>query len=69
MKFRALAVIAVCQVAVLGLWFSATAIVPALRAEFGLDDFMASLFSSAVMAGFVIGTLVSAVLGLEHDSV
>jgi MFS family permease len=64
MKFRALAVIAVCQVAVLGLWFSATAIVPALRAEFGLDDFMASLFSSAVMAGFVIGTLVSAVLGL-----
>lgn len=48
----------------LGLWFSATAIVPALRAEFGLDDFMASLFSSAVMAGFVIGTLVSAVLGL-----
>ncbi len=63
-KLRALAVIAVCQVAVLGLWFSATAIVPALRAEFGLDDFLASLFSSAVMAGFVVGTVLSAVLGL-----
>jgi MFS family permease len=63
-KLCALAVIAICQVAVLGLWFSATAIVPALRAEFGLDDFLASLFSSAVMAGFVCGTLFSAVLGL-----
>jgi hypothetical protein len=43
---------------------SASAIVPALRAEVELAPLTASLFTSAVQAGFVIGTLASAVLGL-----
>jgi len=46
------------------LWFSATAIIPALQAEHGLDSTTASLFTSAVQLGFVVGTLVSAFLGL-----
>src|SRR5262249_17683859 len=48
----------------LSLWFSATAIVPSLRQSVSIDDFSASLFTSAVQAGFVVGTLISALLGL-----
>jgi MFS family permease len=57
-------VIAASQVAAMTLWFSATAIIPALQAEHGLDSTTASLFTSAVQLGFVMGTLVSAFLGL-----
>jgi MFS family permease len=59
-----IAIVALCQVLALALWFSATAIVPVLRAEVGLDSLTASLFTSAVQAGFVLGTLFSAALGL-----
>ena len=61
---RALAVIAFCQVAVMALWFSASAVVPALRAEADIPAGVASLFTSSVQAGFVVGTIVSALLGL-----
>jgi MFS family permease len=63
-RARSLTVIALCQVAAMALWFSASAIVPALKAEIALDSLTASLFTSAVQAGFVVGTLISAVLGL-----
>lgn len=59
-----LALIAFCQIAAMALWFSASAVVPALRAEIGLDGLTASLFTSAVQAGFVAGTLISAALGM-----
>ena len=52
------------MVAALGLWFSASAIVPALRVQEGLDPTIASLFSSAVQVGFVCGTIISAVFAL-----
>jgi MFS family permease len=48
----------------LALWFSATAVLPALRAEYGLSDWQASLYTSAVQAGFVVGTVISALLVL-----
>lgn len=48
----------------LALWFSATAVVPALAAEYPLSPLQVSLFTSMVQAGFVFGTLVSAGLGL-----
>lgn len=48
----------------LALWFSATAIIPVLRLEFRIDDTRASLFSSIVAAGYVVGTLVSAISGM-----
>jgi hypothetical protein len=52
---------------VLALWFSATAVLPALEAQVGLDPTVASLFSSAVQLGFVAGTLVIAFLGLADQ--
>jgi len=55
-----LALIAFCQIAAMALWFSASAVVPALRQEVGLDGTTASLFTSAVQVGFVAGTLLSA---------
>ena len=63
-RWRSLALIAYCQVAALALWFSATAIVPSLVREYALSTTMQSLFTSAVQAGFVVGTLCSAFLGL-----
>lgn len=63
-KARAIALIALCQVMAFSLWFSATAVLPALKAAGRLDDFHASLFTSMVAVGFVAGTLTSALLGL-----
>lgn len=63
-KWRAIALVAVCEVMALSLWFSATAVLPALKAQASLDAFHASLFTSLVAVGFVFGTLTSAVLGL-----
>lgn len=63
-RFLAIAIIALCQVAVMALWFSASAVVPALRAAGEIDARAASFFTSAVQAGFVAGTLTSAFLGL-----
>jgi MFS family permease len=59
-----LTIIIVCEVTVLGLWFSATAILPGLRAEGNISSLTASLFTSAVQIGFVVGSLLSAFSGL-----
>ncbi|HER26117.1 MAG TPA: MFS transporter [Rhodospirillales bacterium] len=56
--------LALCEVAVLALWFSASAVVPSLVTQYPLTDTEISLFTSTVQAGFVLGTLTSAVLGL-----
>src|SRR5438445_10319916 len=63
-KGASVAIIAVCQVAAMALWFSASAVVPALVAEFGLSGFAQAALTSGVQAGFVIGCLASALLGL-----
>ena len=59
-----LTVICLCQVAAMALWFSGTAVVPALAADYGLSGFFQSLYTSGVQAGFVIGSLASALLTL-----
>ena len=46
------------------LWFSATAAAPALVAEFQLSTAQAAWLTMAVQGGFVLGTLVSALLNL-----
>ena len=46
------------------LWFSATAVVPSMTAEIPLSPSQVSLFTSMVQAGFVAGTLISAIIGL-----
>ncbi len=63
-KAFSLALLAVCQIATMALWFSATAIIPSLQAEFGIGPAQSSLLTSAVQLGFVFGTLTSAILGL-----
>lgn len=63
-KIRAIALLAIAQVLALSLWFSGTAAMPGLRAAFVLTDLGATILTSAVQAGFILGTLVSALLGL-----
>jgi MFS family permease len=63
-KASSIAIIAICQVAAMSLWFSASAVLPALDAEFHLSAFMQAALTSAVQLGFVVGCVVSAVLGL-----
>jgi len=63
-KVSSVSIIAICQVAAMALWFSASAIVPALVAEYGLSGFAQAALTSGVQAGFVLGCLVSAFLGL-----
>ena len=63
-KWPSLSILALCMVAAMALWFSASAVAPVLAAEYQLSGFTQSLFTSAVQAGFVVGSLTSAVLGL-----
>lgn len=48
----------------MALWFSASAALPSLVAEFRLSSFMQAALTSGVQAGFVAGCLASALLGL-----
>ena len=63
-KLRSICLLVVTVVLALALWFSGTAVIPSLRAEFGLNDLQASLFTSFVQIGFIVGALLSAVFGL-----
>lgn len=63
-KPAALAILSLCELGTLALWFSATAVIPSLTAEYGLSGTHASLLTSAVQAGFVAGTVGSAAFGL-----
>jgi len=63
-KRASIAIIAVCQVAAMAVWFSASAVAPALAVEFHLSNFAQAALTSGVQVGFVIGCLVSAFLGL-----
>ena len=64
MRWRMLAWICVAELGALSLWFSATAVIPALRTTWMSVDAQAWL-SMAVTVGFVVGTVVSAVLTLS----
>ena len=66
-KAASVAIIAVCQVAAMALWFSASAVIPALVAEFRLSGFAQAALTSGVQAGFVLGCLASAFLGLARS--
>jgi MFS family permease len=63
-KWRVILLICICQVLVMTLWFSTTAVVPSLQKEQPLSAFKVSLLTSSVQLGFVAGTLISAFLGL-----
>jgi MFS family permease len=63
-RARALLLLALAEVFALSTWFSATAVIPSLKATTGLSDLLVSLFASMVSAGFVAGTVVSALMAL-----
>ena len=63
-KAFSIAIIASCQVAAMSLWFSASAVLPALIAQFRLTPFAQAALTSSVQLGFVIGCIASALLGL-----
>lgn len=59
-----MAVLAVCEVLGMSLWFSASAVLPTLKIQYAISGVQAAALSSGVALGFVVGTLLSAVLGL-----
>ena len=63
-KIVGVLLLALTQIGAMSLWFSASAVVPSLRAANAISAAQASLFTSSVQAGFVLGTLVSALLML-----
>ncbi|MGB8510458.1 MAG: MFS transporter [Pyrinomonadaceae bacterium] len=60
----ALVLLALAELLAMSLWFSASAVVPALTAEWNLSEPAANWLTLAVQLGFVAGTLLSALLNL-----
>jgi MFS family permease len=61
---RALGLLAAALVLAMTTWFSASAVIPQLREDWGLGDTGAAWLTIAVQLGFVAGALVSSVLNL-----
>ena len=59
-RWRALALIAGAELLAMSLWFSGSAVAPALRAEWGLSESGGAWLTLSVQLGFVVGTLFSA---------
>jgi MFS family permease len=63
-RWQILGLLAIAELLAMSLWFSVSAVVPALRAEWGLEESAAGWLTVAVQLGFVFGTLLSAILNL-----
>ncbi|WP_221091229.1 MFS transporter [Deinococcus aquaedulcis] len=63
-RWSALAALALAVVLGMAPWFSAAAVLPQLRAVWGLTDAAASGLTLAVQLGFVVGAVLSAALNL-----
>jgi MFS family permease len=59
-RWRALVYLSIAELFALSLWFSATAVLPALSSEWQLSDNGRAGLTTAVQVGFIIGTLLSA---------
>ena len=59
-RWRALIYLSIAELFALSLWFSATAVLPALSIEWQLSDSGRAGLTIAVQLGFIIGTLLSA---------
>ena len=59
-----LGLVALVQILVLALWFSASAVAPALRAEFALSGAQAGWLTATVQVGFAVGAVGSALVNL-----
>jgi MFS family permease len=63
-RWRQLTVLSLAELLALSLWFSASAVLPALRREWALGDGGSAALTIAVQAGFIAGTLGSALANL-----
>lgn len=63
-KWRALVLLSIAELFGMALWFSGSAVVPALSHEWRLSSSQVSWLAIAVQLGFVAGTLISATLNL-----
>jgi MFS family permease len=63
-KWRTLSFLAMAEMLAMALWFSASAVVPQLRAEWNLSGAGAAWMTMSVQIGFVAGALASAALNL-----
>jgi MFS family permease len=63
-RTRALTFLAASCVLAMTTWFSASAVVPQLRGDWGLGDTAAAWLTIAVQLGFVAGALVSSILNV-----
>ncbi len=63
-KWRNLSFLALAEFLAMGLWFSASAVVPQLTEEWNLSSSAQSWITMSVQAGFVVGALISAVFNL-----
>ena len=62
---RVLVILSLAELLAMSLWFSATAVIPALTAEWHLGAGDQAWLTMSVQCGFVVGTLLSAVLTLS----
>lgn len=63
-KFRSIALLIVAEILAMSLWFVSAAVLGDMSAEANLSSGTQAALSSAVQAGFVIGALLSATLGI-----
>jgi len=63
-RWRILALLAIAELLGMSLWFTGSAVVPALTREWNLSGSAASWLTLSVQLGFVAGTLLSAFLNL-----
>lgn len=63
-RWRTLTLLSAAELLGMSLWFSASAVVPALRVEWQLTDTQTSWLTISVQLGFVLGTLLSAFFNL-----
>ena len=63
-RWRVLTLLSIAELLAMSLWFSGSAVVPALKVEWQLSDATAGWLTVAVQLGFVAGTLLSAFLNL-----
>ena len=63
--WRQLVLLSLAELLALSLWFSASAVLPALKLEWELGDGGGAALTIAVQAGFIVGTLASALANLR----
>ena len=63
-RLRSIGLLVAAEVAALSTWFAANAAMGQIKQQFALGPFHEALLTSSVQAGYVVGTLVSAILTL-----